>query len=87
MNKNVKIPRTWWSAAYLKEEEPGTFILYRDMLVEEIVDGKPMREKVGAPVQVGKPLREAMKGEESRVVVRSFHPTEQRPMDLVEVDP
>lgn len=56
------------------------------MLVEEIVKGEPVREKVGNPVQVGKPLREAVKGEEALVVLRTIDPASQRQIDLVEID-
>lgn len=86
--KKVKIPRTFWSKAYLREEDPGTYQLYRDMLVEgkDPKSGQPVREKIGRPIPVGKPLREARKGEEALVRVRSYHPKSQRPLELVEVD-
>lgn len=86
--KKVKIPPTFWSKAYLVEEDPGTFILYRDMLVEG-VDRKTqekVREKVGRPIPVGKPLRRAAEGEEMRVVVRTVHPKSGEPIDLVEIE-
>jgi len=82
-----KVPKTFWSKAYLVEEEKNTYILYRDFLVEgKGSDGNAVREKIGKPVPVGKPLREAIKGEEQRVVVRTFHPTESRLMELVEIE-
>jgi hypothetical protein len=82
-----KVPRTFWSKAYLKEEDPGTFQLYRDVLVEgKDSSGAAVREKIGKPIPVGRPLREIQKGEEARVIVRSFHPIDQRPIELVEVD-
>lgn len=86
--KKVKVPRTFWSKAYLKEEDKGTYQLYRDILVEgkDSRTGQPVREKLGKPIPVGAPLREARKGEEARVLVRTFHPTEMRPLELVEVD-
>lgn len=31
---DVKIPRTYMSKAYVEEPEPGTFLMYRDILQE-----------------------------------------------------
>lgn len=86
--KEVKVPRTWWSKAYLKEEDLGIYRLYRDVLVEgkDSSSGQPVREKIGKPIPIGAPLREAKKGEEMNVKIRTFHPTENRPMELVEID-
>jgi len=84
----TKIPRTFMSKAWLKEEEPGVYQLYNNLLVEgtDPKTGEKVKEKVGKPFPRGRPLREAKKGEEAKVVVRTFHPTEMRPMELVEVD-
>lgn len=86
--KEAKIPRTWWSKAYLKEEDLGIYRLYRDILVEgrDSKSGQTFKEKFGKPIPVGAPLREAKKGEELSVKVRTFHPTENRLMELVEMD-
>lgn len=84
--KKVKVPRTFWSKAYLLEEDTNTFRLYRDMLVEgKDSSGKAAREKIGKPIPVGKPLREAEKGEEKSIVVRTFHPTTMKEINLVEI--
>lgn len=83
----AKVPRTFLSKAWLKEEEPGVYQLYSNMLVEgHDQSGQKVREKIGKPIPRGRPLREASKGEEARVVVRTFHPSEGRPMDLVEIE-
>jgi hypothetical protein len=41
-----KIPRTFMSPGYVREVEPGTYALYRDILVEE----NGVKEKMGKPV-------------------------------------
>lgn len=86
--QDTKIPRTFLSKAWLKEEETGVYQLYCNMLVEgtDPKTGEKMKEKIGKPFPRGRPLREARKGEEVRVVVRTFHPTEQRPIELVEIE-
>lgn len=79
-----KVPRTFMGKAYLQELERDLYGLFRNIEVEEIgKDGKPVREKLKAigPIRL---LREARKGEETQVVLRTFHPTENRPLDLVE---
>jgi hypothetical protein len=74
------------SAAFLKVLEKNLYGLYRSILVEldELgPDGKPIREKVKdvGPISL---LREARKGEEDKVVLRSHHPKEDRELALVE---
>ena len=82
----AKIPRTFWSKAYLREVEKGSYQLYRDMLVEgKGSDGQPVREKIGRPIPVGKVLREKQKGEEASVIVRSYDERTGRLLELVEV--
>ena len=87
VKKPVNIPRTFWSKAYLKELDLGVFGLFRDWLVEgtDPKTGEKFKEKMGKPVGPIKVLREAKQGEEKEVVLRTFHPTENRPIDLVEV--
>lgn len=82
------IPKTFLSKAWLKEEEPGVYRLYSNMLVEgtDPQTGEKFKEKIGKPFPRGKFLREALKGEEARVVVRTFHPTEHREISLVEIE-
>lgn len=85
MEKPVK--RTFLSKAYLRELEPGTFGLFRNLEVEEVdpKTGQPVREKVGRPIGPIGLLREAAKGEEAQVVLRTYHPTQNRPIELVKV--
>ena len=86
--KRIGIPRTFWSKAYLKEEDMGVYRLYRDILVEgkDSSSGEQVKEKMGKPIPVGKPLREAKKGEEALVKVRTFSMRENKQIDLVEMD-
>lgn len=54
-----KLPRTFMSPAYVREVEPGTFAMYRDITVEE--NGK--REKFGKPIGPMGLFRKAKEGE------------------------
>lgn len=86
--KWVKMPRTFASQAYLREVERGVYQLYRDVVVEVLQkDGKYAREKTGKSICVSPfPLREFRDGDDERqVVLNSFHPTEARPLRLVEI--
>lgn len=82
-------PATFATAAYLREEEPGVFRLYRDLVVEEKDPrtGKMNREKTGQSVCVSPiPLREKRNDDpEDTIVVRTFHPLDKRPLYLVEI--
>lgn len=82
------IPRTFLSKAWLKEEEPGVYQLYNNLLVEgtDPKTGEKVKEKIGKAFPRGRPLREAQKGEESRVVVRTIHPSDMRELSLVEIE-
>lgn len=81
----AQVPRTFLSKAYLQEVEKGLYGLFRNLeMVEVGKDGQEVREKVGKPIGPLRLLREARKGEESRVVLRSHHPKEGRLLDLVE---
>lgn len=86
--RSIKVPRTFWSKAYLKEEDVGVYRLYRDILIEgkDPRSGEAVREKFGKPIPVGKYLREAKQGEEQFVKIKTFHPIENRPLELVETD-
>lgn len=53
------LPRTFMGPAYVREVEPGTFAMYRDITVEE--DGK--REKFGKPIGPMGLFRRAKDGE------------------------
>jgi hypothetical protein len=53
------LPRTFMEPAYVREVEPGTFAMYRDIVVEE--NGK--REKSGKPIGPMGLFRQAKKGE------------------------
>jgi len=80
--------RSFLTPGYIKEIEPGLYGVFRNVEVEEkdARTGRPVREKLQEFGPLGKPLREARKGEEERVVLRSHHPTENRPLDLVEAE-
>jgi len=81
--------RTFLSAGYIKEIGKGVYSVFRWVEIEEKgkldSNGKQIREKF-KEIECGKPLREARKGEEAKVVLRSFHPTEHRPMELMEIE-
>lgn len=81
--------RTFLSKAYLKEVERGTFGLFRDLVFEEAdkKTGSLIREKSGKPIGPIRLLREARKGEENRVVMRTMHPKTGKAISLVEDDP
>lgn len=86
--KNVTMPRTFASPAYLREIEPRTYMLYRDIVVEvKDEKGEKMREKHGDLCMSPFPLREfdPSTDDECQVVLESYHPVENRPMRLVEV--
>lgn len=81
-----KIPRTFMGKAYVTVLEKDLYGLYRDVIVEEDdpKTGTPIREKAGSigPIKL---LREARKGEEQQVVLRTSHPTDVgQIIDLVE---
>ena len=79
--------RTFLGKAYLQILERNLYGIFRDVLVEEDdpKTGKPVREKLKSlgPLKL---LREAEKGEEQRVVLRSHHPVENREISLVELE-
>ena len=78
--------RTFLSAGFIKEIERGVYGIFRNVETEEVntSTGHPVREKLKELGPLGKVLREARKGEEEKVVLRSHHPNENRPLDLVE---
>ncbi len=90
MNEEKKEPkmRSFLSPGYVKEIEPGVYGIFREVQTEQKDNnGNLVREPLGEPLgPLGKPLREARKGEEHLVVLRSFHPKEKRPIDLVEAE-
>lgn len=55
------IPRTFMSAGYVREVEPGTYALYRDILV---MNESGEKEKSGKPVGPLALLRPAKPGEQ-----------------------
>lgn len=87
--KKVVMARTFASAAYLREVDKGTYMLYRDIMVEcrNPKTGELYNEKTGKNICVSPfPLREMSKDDDERaVVLNSFHPTEARPLKLVEI--
>ncbi len=80
------VPRTFLSKAYIVELEKGLWGLYRDVLVETNEfdkEGKPIREKVGKPLGPIGVLREMQKGEEEKVILRSYDPKLDKLLELV----
>jgi hypothetical protein len=79
-----QVPRVFMTPAYVREVEPGTYAMYRDMVQEE--DGK--REKVGksiGPLYLFRPAKQGEKedfitsrGEEVIRLVRFWPPKEER---------
>lgn len=87
MDQKAKLPRTFLSKAYLMVLEDKTYGLYRNIEMETDKvgsDGKKIREKVKAigPLKV---LREAERGEDELVVLKTVHPETFRELALVEV--
>lgn len=86
----VDINRTYLGKAYLKKLESKTYGLFRNLMMEtdEPADvmGTMKAEKIKelGPLKV---LREAEKGEEKLVVLRTHDPVENRELSLVELDP
>ena len=79
-------PRVFMSPAFLKVIEKDTYGLFRNIEIETFdkTKGHPMREQAGeiGPIKV---LREAEAGEELKIVLETWHPTEKRMLKLVEV--
>lgn len=85
MNEEKKAPkmRSFLAPGYVKEIERGLYGIFREVQTEE----QGIRKTLGEPLgPLGKPLREAEKGEEHLVVLRSWHPKENRPLELVEAE-
>ena len=81
-------PEVFATPAFLREVEKGTFRLFRSVEVEytDPVTNAKRREKVRDIDISPYPLRELQRGEDERLVVlRSHHPTENRPLALVEI--
>jgi hypothetical protein len=79
------MPRTFASPAFLREVEPGTFMLYRSVEVETEAGG---REKVRDICVSERPLRRFDPRNDDRraIVLRSSHPLSGELLELVEVD-
>jgi hypothetical protein len=73
--------RTFLTRAYLVEVEEGVYVLHRNMEVME----KGARETTQR-FPISPPLREARKGEEKAVKLRTVHPTTGRGIELVELE-
>ena len=71
MSDEKKVPRTFMGKGYVVLLEKGLYGLYRDVLVQE----GDVREKAGSigPIKL---LREAQKGEEALIVLRTSHPND-----------
>lgn len=54
-----KLPKTFMSPAYVEEKDPGIFVMYRDILMEE----NGVKEKFGKRIGPMYMFRLAMKGE------------------------
>ena len=87
--KQVQMARTFASAAYLLEVEPGTFMLYRNIEVEcrDPLTGGTYREKVKTMEVSPMPLREfdPKNDDERQIVMQTVHPTTAAVIRLVEV--
>jgi hypothetical protein len=84
MPESPKMPRTFASRAYLREVDPGTFLLFRSIEVETTDGG---REKQ-AEIQVSpRPLRrfDPKTDDERQVVLKTVHPSTAEVLHLVEV--
>lgn len=92
MSKKEKKPepkmKTFLTPGYIKELDTDLYGVFRNVEVEEKDKrtGRWVREKLQELGPLGKPLREARKGEEAKVVLRSHHPITNLPLDLVEDD-
>lgn len=89
MSEKKNMLPTFASPAYLKEVDPGTYMLYRNIEVEvfDKEKGYPVREKVKELCISVRPLRLLQHGEdESRVVLKTVHPVTAQELKLVEVD-
>ena len=89
--KTVTMARTFASAAYLREEDPGTFTLWRDIEVEcrDPKTGSTYREKTGKKICASPvPLRrfDQKTDNENSVVLRTVHPNTGEVLRLVEVE-
>ena len=73
--------RTFLTRAYLVEVDPGVYVLHRNMEQME----KGVRETVQR-FPISPPMREARKGEERLVKLRTVHPETGRVIELVEMD-
>jgi len=92
MSKKEKKPqpkmKTFLTPGYIKELDNDLYGVFRNVEVEEKDKrtGRWVREKLQELGPLGKPLREARKGEEAMVVLRSHHPITNLPLELVEDD-
>lgn len=79
--KTVSGKKIFLSKAYLVEDEPGVFVLFRNILEEgfDKAKGKPVREKMGPPFPLGV-FRECREGEQPDL--RTVHPTTMRELLL-----
>jgi len=88
-NKQVPMARTFASAAYLVEVDPGTFMLYRNIEVEcrDPATGKTYREKIKTMEVSPMPLREFNPNDddERQIVMQTVHPNTAQVIRLVEV--
>ncbi len=89
--KQVKMAKTFATPAYLREMEPGTFMLFRniEMEMKNELTGLITREKVKEMCISPMPLREfdPKTDDERQVVLQTVHPNTAAVIRLVEVDP
>lgn len=82
-------PRVFATPAFLREVEPGTFMVYRSIEVEVLEEGtgRTVREKMRDLAVSPFPLREFDPAVDaaSSVVLRTVHPTTGRLLRLVKV--
>ena len=85
--ENMKGVKVYASPAYLKPLEKGLFGLFRNIEVEDrgSINGEPVREKIRTIGPI-KTLREAARGEEQLVKLRTVHPDTGELLELVEVE-
>ena len=86
----MNINRTYLGKAFLKRLERKTYGLFRNLMMEtdepeNVMGGKKAEViKELGPLKV---LREAEKGEEKEVVLRTIDPIDQRELSLIEIKP
>lgn len=84
------VNRTYLSKAFLKRLERKTYGLFRNLMMETDKQANVMGSMEAEIVkEIGplKVLREAEKGEETLVVLKTFDPVDHRELSLIEIEP